>query len=419
MQNTTHTTRLRTSRRILTFAAALCLTGSLSLAAADGGETAVAVSVSPSEQEQALDGIVIVSLPEDGTLMCAQRALLRGEGVAAERLGSLRWISDGEDADAVFTYLPVYEDGTMGEETSCTLPAAAGSVPTLAPADNASPIACELAVTTYRDIAAAGVLSGLDPDGDVLHCKLQELPQKGVVTLAEDGMHFVYTPYRLETGRDTFTFVTVDAFGAVSPPAEVTVTIEKPRTGLMYSDMGGNAAHYAAIRLAEEGIYTGTCIGGRWYLEPDKTVSRGEFLALAVAVSGHEMVPAVNTSYADDEAIPTWVKPFAVTALQAGIARGMDTDAGRILEANEPITRAEAAVMLNAAAGLQDAAAGIDEAVPAWAQEACRNADTLGVLSTGNAEDTLTRAETVQAVYNAWCYAQDVQETGSFFSWLS
>lgn len=419
MQNTNHVTRRRSARRILTLALALCLAGSLCLAAADGDEAAVAVSVSPSEQESALDGIVIVSLPEGGTLMCAQRALLRGEGVAAESLGSLRWIPDGDDAGAVFTYLPVYADGTVGEEASCTLSAAAGSVQTLAPSGNASPIACELALTTYRDIAAAGTLSGFDPDGDALTCELLTQPQKGVVTLSGDGMHFVYTPYRLETGRDTFTFVTVDARGAVSQPAEVTVTIEKPRTGLTYSDMSGSAAHYAAIRLAEEGIYTGACIGGQWYLEPEETVSRGEFLALAVAVSGREMVPAVNTSYADDEAIPVWVKPFAVTALQAGIARGMDTDAGRMLEADEPITRAEAAVMLNAAAGLQDAAAGVDEAVPAWAQEACRNADTLGVLSTGNAGDTLTRAEAVQAVYNAWCYAQDARQTGGFFSWLN
>jgi len=419
MQNTNPTTRLRSPRRILTLVLTLCLVGSLCLAASDADGAAAAVCVSPSEQEAGLDGIVIVSLPQSGTLLCAERALLRGEGVAAERLDSLHWLPDGDDTTAAFTYLPVYEDGTMGEETSCTLPLGEGSVPVLAPRDNTSPIACELTLTTYRDIAAAGTLSGLDPDGDALRCELRAQPQKGVVTLAEDGMHFVYTPYRLQTGRDSFTFVTVDALGAESQPAEVTVTIEKPRTGLTYSDMNGNAAHYAAIRLAEEGIYTGACMGGRYYLEPEETLSRGEFLALAVAVSGHGMVPAVNTSYADDGTIPVWVKPFAVTALQAGIARGMDTDAGRILEADEPITRAEAAVMLNAAAGLQDAAAGVDEAVPAWAQEACRNADTLGVLSTGNAEDTLTRAEAVQAVYNAWCYAQDAQETGGFFSWLS
>lgn len=409
-------------RRVLAFAGALSILGTMTFASdttvydADSGE---------------LDGIVVTALPESGTLYCADRAVLRGEGIAAELLDTLYWES-GEGAAAPTPYmscLPVYTDGSVGDEVRCSLDAAQE---TFAPAArveeeeaaayssvNAAPIAQELHLETYRGIALAGTLPGIDPDGEITRCEIGEAPLRGVVTLGEDGVSFVYTPYQGETGRDRFTFTVTDGEGAVSAPAEVTVEIGKPRTALTYADMQGHPAHYAAIRLAEEGIYEGVSVGGRHYLCPEDVMTRGEMLSLAVAVSGREMIPAVNTSYADDEGIPVWVKPFAVTALQAGIARGMDTDAGRVLDADAPITRAEAAVMLDAAAGLQDAAAMVDDAVPAWAQEAWRNTETLGVLTGDDAGETLTRGEAMQAVYNAWSYLKDTEDDDGFFSWIA
>jgi len=401
-----------------TLAAFICLGLLVCLCFAAGQEEAT---------PETLDGIVITSLPETGTLYCGSRALLRGEGVAAERLDLLRWESDGDAAAQEISWLPVYADGRVGAEETCSICDALqtwgadgrAAMSDSAGSANTAPIAQELALETYRGIALSGTLPGIDPDGEILRCEIVEQPVRGVVTLGEDGSSYVYTPYQGETGRDRFTFTVTDSEGAVSAPAEVVVEIEKPRTGLVYSDMQGNPAHYAAIRLAEEGIYTGVCVGGRYYLEPDEIMTRGEMVSLAVAVSGRDMIPAVNTSYADDEAIPVWVKPFAVTALQAGIARGMDTDGGRVLDADTPITKAEAAVMLDAAAGLQDAAAAMDDAVPAWAQEAWRNVETLGVLDGSDAEETLTRGEALQAVYNAWSYVKDAETDDGFFSWIA
>ena len=72
--------------------------------------------------------------------------------------------------------------------------------------------------------------------------------------MPEDGSsEFVYTPYENKTGKDSFTYVAVDAVGNSSDPATVKIKIEKPNTKVTYADMDGDPAHKAAIRLAEEG----------------------------------------------------------------------------------------------------------------------------------------------------------------------
>lgn len=62
----------------------------------------------------------------------------------------------------------------------------------------------------------------------------------------------------------------------------MTLCIEKPDTKVTYADLEGSAAHKAAIRLAEEGILVGESHGGRYFFQPEQTVSRAEFLALAM-----------------------------------------------------------------------------------------------------------------------------------------
>ena len=49
--------------------------------------------------------------------------------------------------------------------------------------------------------------------------------------MPEDGSsEFVYTPYENKTGKDSFTYVAVDAVGNSSDPATVKIKIEKPNT---------------------------------------------------------------------------------------------------------------------------------------------------------------------------------------------
>ena len=104
------------------------------------------------------------------------------------------------------------------------------------------------------------------------------------------------------TGSDSFTYTAADSTGKVSQPATVTVTISKAKSGVTYSDTQGSAAAAAAQRLAEEGVFTGAKIGEQYYFEPDKTVSRGEFLAMVMETAGRDVTAVTMTGFCDDAA---------------------------------------------------------------------------------------------------------------------
>ena len=123
-------------------------------------------------------------------------------------------------ATTSFTFTPVFADGSAGADVKVDL--------YLLTAENAAPIAQDLELSTYKNVAATGQFSAVDPEGDLLTFRLVDKPARGAVTLPEDGSTtFTYTPYENKTGKDSFTYVAVDAVGNTSEPATVKVKIEK------------------------------------------------------------------------------------------------------------------------------------------------------------------------------------------------
>ncbi|MEA4823411.1 MAG: Ig-like domain-containing protein [Clostridiaceae bacterium] len=365
---------------------------------------------------KSLCGIVAAALPETGKLTIGGRLLMRGEGVSLGDFDRLVYqpLSGTEDR---FSYYPIYTDGRVGELVTITLEAVS----------NTAPIARTVSLETYRNMSIGAKVCGVDPDGDAFSAAIVTEPACGVVELDAETGTFLYTPYQNRTGTDSFTYVLTDECGASSAQTEVTIKVYRPQSGLEYADMSGSAAHYAAVRLAELGIYEGAKIGGVSYLEPDAVLTRGELIAMAVALAGDEPIPVVNTSFADDDCIPAWAKPFAAAAQKTGYIAGETTPDGVILRTDEPVTRAEAAVILCAAAGLGNAAPtgsfADEEAIPAWAMADASNAAELGLLElmedgSFDAAGTLTREEGLSAVFKAYQVMQEnVVKTG-FFSWV-
>ena len=188
----------------------------------------------------------------------------------------------------------------------------------------------------------------------------------------------------------------------MSQPADVTVTIEKARSGVSYADTAGSAAAAAAQDLAEKGIFTGAKIGDQYYFEPDKTVSRSEFLAMVLETAGAEPTAVTMTGFCDDEAIPTWAKAYAAAGVADGIIQGVSTAEGAAFQGEDPITFNEAATVLNRVLAVEDvdlAAWYADrEAVPSWAAQAVGNMEAVSVLSAGSfgsaaMAETVTRAD--------------------------
>ena len=215
----------------------------------------------------------------------------------------------------------------------------------------------------------------------------------------------------------------LDQAGNTSPEAKVTLSIEKPDTKVTYADLEGSAAHKAAIRLAEEGILVGESHGGRYFFQPEQTVSRAEFLALAMDAVGLEPMEDVTvTGFSDDEAIPTWAKGSVSSALKAGVIQGERAPSGApVFSAGTDITCGEATVMLDRLLNMADVpleAAGLS-VQGHWAGQATANLAASGVLTpeqstSASLSEPLTRAEAAELLDGAL----DVLATREARGWL-
>ena len=221
-------------------------------------------------------------------------------------------------------------------------------------------------------------------------------------------------------------YTATDSAGHVSQPATVTVTIEKTRSGVTYADTGDSKAAAAAQQLAEEGIFTGAKIGDQYYFEPDRPVSRSEFLAMVLETSDREVTAVTMTGFCDDEAIPTWAKAYAAAGVADGIVQGKTTPEGAAFQGDETITFNEAATVLDRVLDLGDVDLDVwyadREAVPSWAAQAVGNMEAVSVLSVGSfgsaaMETPVTRADAARMLCAAKTLLEG-EETGGLFDFL-
>ena len=262
-------------------------------------------------------------------------------------------------------------------------------------ADDMAPVAENMEIRTYRETAVSGTLSAADPDGGELTYEISTPPIKGEIALEPDGS-FVYTPGDGKRGKDYFGYKATDSSGNTSHEATVIISIDKPKSEVTYSDMSGSGAEYAAVRLAEEGIFIGECLGGKYVFSPDEPVTRGEFLAMCMKLADVDLLSGVSrTGFADDEDIDAWMRPYVSTALMCGAISGVSTSEGAVFDPARGITGAEATVMLNNVLGLGDVGyIETDGEVPTWASQAVMNLEANGIIVSGEAElPVLTRAE--------------------------
>ena len=293
------------------------------------------------------------------------------------------------------------------------------------PAEGA-PVARAIEIKTYRGIPYQAQFLASDSEGEDMTFAVVDQPRKGSVTV--DGVNFTYTPDEGVTGGDSFTYAATDSAGHVSQPATVTVTIEKTRSGVTYADTVGSAAAAAAQELAEAGIFTGAKIGEQYYFEPDKTVSRSEFLAMVMETAGREVTAVTMTGFCDDEAIPTWAKAYAAAGVADGIVQGKATAEGAAFQGGDVITFNEAATVLDRVLDLGDVELDVwyadREEVPSWAAQAVGNMEAVSVLSAGSfgsqtLEQAVTRADAARMLSAAKTLLDGGEESRGLFGWLS
>ena len=202
----------------------------------------------------------------------------------------------------------------------------------------------------------------------------------------------------------------VDAEGNTAQPAAITIEIKKNKTGLTYSDMDGDPAHYAAIYLAQKGVMTGETIGSCAFFHPSRAVTRSEFIAMTAAAADLSVVPTEQTDFADDSGLSAWAKPYISAAAANGLVSGYATVSGvSEIRGEKTITTAEAGVVLDhlldgTLNGVQYAWSMSDHSPQDWAQPAMSRLERVSVLTSAqaqNPETPLDRRTACEILYRA------------------
>ena len=293
---------------------------------------------------------------------------------------------------------------------------------TTAEVENAAPIAENLTLKTYKGVAISSRFAAVDPEGDLVTFQVVDCPARGQITLDEkDPAAFWYTPYEGKKGKDSFTYVAIDANGNTSKPATVKITIEKQKTAVTYSDMDGNPSQYAALRLAEAGVYTGRKVGALYCFGPDETITREEFLIVAMTAADASPLSGVSlTGFYDDKGISSWAKGYVSAALIHGTVQGSPNEVGQVVfNAGDAITCAQAAVIIDRLLAIGDVASASSafsaETTPAWAYQSVVNMEAVSVLpGSADLHQPLKRAEAAEML-SAMLDVLENRQTGGWF----
>lgn len=340
--------------------------------------------------EEMLTGICVTSLPDSGTVYLGSRIIRAGDILTAEQLERLTFspLRTEKDLDAVMTYLPIYANRV--DEEAVTTIAIRGKT-------DKAPVAEDSSLETYKNLANKGKLKVSDPEGEALTYSVTRQPKRGVVEIHEDGT-FTYTPKKNKVGVDSFTYTATDPAGNISRTATVTVQILKPSDSRQYTDTTGTSCTFTAEWMRCTGIFSGEQLGDDLCFNPQKSVSRGEFLSMvmnALDIPAEENV--TSTGFVDEA--PDWLKPYLASAMRRGLVTGYPEEEGAVFKAEQPITGAEAAVILKNALDLTVPAGAVESCLPVWAANALSAVNVSGIALENS--DTVTRAEAANILYQA------------------
>lgn len=359
------------------------------------------------ENSDSLLGIFLQQVPheKDGALYLGQRLLRAGDVVPTALLDEVTLVGT-EESDAVMVYRAIHED-EIAQPTEMKI--------SLRPKKNIAPTVENSSLETYKNIENVGTFTATDPEGDKLTFTLKKPPKRGTVVIHEDGT-YTYSPLKNKVGRDEFTFVATDSAGNTSEVGTVKVEILKPTDKATYADV--DDGEFYAMWLKEQGLLVGEKITGKLCFSPQKTVTRGEFLAMSMELLDVKTEKTVETGgFADENDAPQWMREYLLTALKNGIISGVSTADGMLFRPHKTATKAECAVMLKSLLGLsgteQKAVFGENSTVPAWAESSYHALACAGIfLDAQSGSDGMTRMEAAKLLYEVY----QLKESKSEFS---
>ncbi|MGM9684097.1 MAG: S-layer homology domain-containing protein [Eubacteriales bacterium] len=344
--------------------------------------------------------ITVTSVPDDGKLIVGTTVVNKGQKITGNNIALMKFVADSSNVtESSFTF----RADNAQYDVKCTLYMLdqINYAPTLSLAPETS-----LNVATHKNITLYGKLSAYDPDGDDCMIEIVSYPKSGILILTDKSTgEYTYTPGANYTGKDSFTYVARDKYGNYSASSEVSLSVNKPSAAVSFSDMTDSPAHNAALTMTEAGIMSGTQVGDGYYFYPAQTVSRVEFLVMAMKSVGIDNVAAAETTvFADDADIPSSMKGYVKTAYDLGYIKGSYDGTELCFRPDAPITKAEAAVMvgrmIDAATPTVTPTFSDADDIPSWARNSVYSLNALGILEAQGTQissaNEMTRADTAR-----------------------
>ena len=333
----------------------------------------------------AVQYVTIESLPDvtEGELLMGSMRVSEGQVISAANLQMLSFVAVEERLPTASSFRFSVNGNAYAMDCNVYVLDQVNYSPTLSIAGEQA-----LSVSTHRDFAGYGTLTAYDPEGDALTFEIVQPPKHGLVIMTDTSCgEYVYLPRLGYKGGDSFRYVARDLYGNYSASAEVKVQVKEPAISVDFADLSGRKEYNAALTMAEAGIMQGTVSGDQTYFYPEETVTRLDFLMMAMKAIGVGSVPSVSdTGFSDDDAIPSDAKGYVAAAYSLGYIKGNSTDEGELcFLPGETITRAQAAVILRRMVDVKEAqltpAFADSSDIPAWASEAISTLSSMGVMT--------------------------------------
>lgn len=196
--------------------------------------------------------------------------------------------------------------------------------------------------------------------------------------------------------------------GGVINPVTGTITANLPhfsKYALLYNeklpvfeDIRDRWSHDLVYRLTSIGAVNGIQNGKQLLFEPQRSITRQEFLKIAIGALGIKASSAaIPANFADRDLVASWAQPYIAAAVERKWLSGTSRDGELYLDPASPISRAEAIAvigrMLKSDPGMKDAAGAsvpfLDAAqVPDWANDYVSLLAGKGIIN-GYSDQTL------------------------------
>lgn len=215
---------------------------------------------------------------------------------------------------------------------------------------NLCPTVSEASYDTEKNISYKGYLEAHDPEGDKLYFAVTSSPKHGTLQLLDkESGFFMYTPKADFTGRDTFSVRAQDSYGNRSEQRRMIIHINEKSSDTVFYDMTNHWAHTSAAVICDNGLLRSENVDGRLMFYPEREISRGDFLAIAMIGAGLEpyVKRVFSTDFYDDAQIPVNIKSYAMAAKEMGIINGYIKEGSTVFDSASPITRHDAALIVS------------------------------------------------------------------------